>query len=230
MKQNRGVVQEWIGLSEGGLVDNPLDNGGLTNRGITQNTYAAWRKKNKLPPASVRNITKEEAEEIIFHEYMRPVRFDDLPSGLDYMVADFSVNSGPAKAAKVLQQVLGFSGREVDGVIGVKTLAQVEAQMGKALIDAYADARMRFLRSLKSKNGWPTFGKGWRARVEGKLDGTQITDIGVRDRAYKLYKNNEGISPPQPVGPGKAPPSNPVGWLDALLNWLGQLLKGRTNA
>lgn len=230
MKSNRELVQGWIGLSEGGYVNNPLDNGGPTNRGITQATFTAWRKQQGRPLAPVKTITKEEAEEIIFNEYMLPVKFDQLPSGLDYMAADFSVNSGPARAVKVLQQVLGFTGREVDGVMGAKTLARVNEQMGGQLINAYADARMKFLRGLKSKNGWPTFGKGWRARVEGKIDGTQLTDIGVRDRAFMLHQKAEQIPPPKPIGPEKAPPSNPVGWLEALLNWLGQILKGQSNA
>src|SRR5690606_10887140 len=86
---------------------------------------------------------------------------DDLPSGVDYAVFDFSVNSGVSRAAKYLQALVGVA---QDGVIGPKTLAAVAAYDPTKLVDRLCDRRMTFLRNLKT---WNTFGRGWTSRVEG---------------------------------------------------------------
>lgn len=144
---------------EGGYVNHPKDPGGATNKGITQKTYDAWRKKQKLPTRSVREIERDEVEEIYRHQYWDKVRGDDLPSGVDYAVFDFAVNSGPARAAKCLQGILGV---EVDGKIGPQTLAAADGADDIYVIESLCDRRMMFLQDLSS---WPTFGKGWTRRV-----------------------------------------------------------------
>lgn len=191
MRQNRETVLKWIGMSEGGLVNHPKDPGGLTNKGITQRTYSAWLKSKGRPGQSVKNITKAEADTIVSEQYLDPVKFDQLPAGLDYSVGDFSVNSGPSRAAKELQRALGLSG--VDGIIGAQTLAAVEKADLEALIVAYNNRRMSFLRGLKT---FGTFGKGWTARVMGRADGFQPSDIGVIDRSVMMARGRESIPAP----------------------------------
>lgn len=181
MKQNQEAVLGWIGLSEGGYVNHPKDPGGATDRGITQSTYDAWNQRRGVEKRSVRGISKEEADQIIVSQYFVPVRFDQLPPGLDYAVADFAVNSGPRRAVLELQKLLPGIAR--DGVMGNKTLAAIEATNLQYLIEAYCDARMAYLRGLKT---WDTFGKGWTRRVVGNVPGIQTSDIGVIDRASKL--------------------------------------------
>lgn len=223
MRHNRETVLGWIGLSEGGYINHPNDNGGPTNKGITQRTYSAWLRKKGRPARDVLHITKAEADTIVFEEYMQPVRFDDLFDGLDYAVADMAVNSGVSRAAKTLQEALGFTGRAVDGIIGAQTLAAISTAPAarRRLLDAYADRRLAYAKSLKGKNGWATFGKGWTARYEGRLHGTQTNDIGVRDRAALLFDGATNVPAPKPVGPGKAPPPvAPESWWDRLVVWL----------
>lgn len=159
MKHNEAQVLRWIGLSEGGYINHKDDPGGATDRGITQATYDAWNRAHGRPAKPVRGISKAEAERIISAQYLTPVKFDDLPSGLDYAVADWSVNSGPARAVKELQKLVKVT---PDGVMGAKTLAAVDARNTASLINAYCDRRMDFLLSLKTFN---TFGKGWAQRV-----------------------------------------------------------------
>jgi lysozyme family protein len=84
---------------------------------------------------------------------------DALPAGLDYAIFDYGVNSGIARAAKVLQRALGIA---ADGVIGPVTLAGVARSVASTLIMAVCDERLRFLQSLHT---WPVFGKGWGRRV-----------------------------------------------------------------
>lgn len=201
MRQNKAQVLQWIGLSEGGYVNLKEDPGGATDRGITQATYDAWNRARGRPRKPVRGISKAEAEEIIVAQYMTPVRFDDLPAGLDYAVADFAVNSGPARAVKELQRVLGFQGAAMDGIMGQKTLAAIDTADLADLIVAYCARRMAYLRGLAT---FKTFGKGWTSRVMGRTDGAQDGDIGVIDRAVRLARGAGDIPPPVVVAPAKA--------------------------
>lgn len=143
---------------EGGYVDHPKDPGGATNHGITHKTLAAWRGK-PVTKADVRNLSRAEAALIYRAQYWRPIRGDELPAGLDYALFDFAINSGPARAVKTLQRIVGVP---ADGIMGAITLDAVSKRSPADLINALCDARLAFLKGLK---GWPTFGKGWGRRV-----------------------------------------------------------------
>ncbi|WP_292497888.1 putative peptidoglycan-binding domain-containing protein, partial [Mesorhizobium sp.] len=91
--------------------------------------------------------------------YWDAVAGADLPDGIDYAVFDFAVNSGPGRAAKYLQAVLGVV---QDGRIGPATLAAAGAKPAGVVIDALCDARLAFLEKLPT---WPSFGRGWSVRV-----------------------------------------------------------------
>jgi lysozyme family protein len=199
MKHNFDDAMRWIGLSEGGYVNHPDDPGGATDRGITQRTYDAWNKAQGLPQKPVRGISKATAEEILAEQYFAPVWFDRLPDGLDYAMADYAVNSGPARAVKELQRILGVA---VDGVMGAETFGAVQDHDAERLIEELCQRRMDFLRRL---HHWPTFGKGWTRRVMGEQTGFQNDDIGVIDRAIMLAEAEPHIPRPTVIGEGKAP-------------------------
>lgn len=151
---------------EGGYVNHPADPGGATNLGVIQRTYDAFRKRKGLKKQSVKHITKEEAIEIYDQQYWDAVKGDKLPSGVDYVVADGAVNSGPSQSIKWLQRSLAphYKGA-IDGEIGIATLQAIEAFANDdLLVTRICDRRMLFLKSLKH---WKTFGKGWTARVNG---------------------------------------------------------------
>lgn len=181
MKANLAPSLTMIFGSEGGYTNDPADSGGPTKFGITVATLAAWRKAPQTAD-DVKALTLDEAQAILATEYAAPIRFDDLPAGVDYCVLDFAVNSGPATAAKHLQSIVGAT---VDGAIGAKTLAGVQSMECTELIDMLCDNRLTFMRSLSN---WQTFGKGWTARVEA-----------VRTRALAMAVGSSvapTISPP----------------------------------
>jgi lysozyme family protein len=144
---------------EGGWVHHPKDPGGATMRGVTQAVYHAYRKMRGRSPQSVKFITEDELRAIYKFQYWDRVHGDFLPSGLDYAVFDFAVNSGVGRASKYLQAVLGVA---QDGQIGTRTLAAITSPI--KTINALCDRRMGFLRNLKT---FLTFGKGWTRRVQG---------------------------------------------------------------
>lgn len=158
MRENRDAAMEVIFRHEGGYVDHPRDPGGATNLGITHKTLAAWRRK-PVTRADVRALTKAEAREIYDREYWDPIRGDDLPAGVDLVVFDMGVNAGPARSARMLQEIVKVT---QDGVIGAQTLAAVSQRDPAQIIESFSARRMTYYRSLKH---WSTFGKGWSRRT-----------------------------------------------------------------
>lgn len=159
MKGNLSKCLDIVFAKEGGYVDNPNDNGGSTNLGITIKTLRAWRQK-PVTKEDVRNVTRAEAEKIYLHWYAQPVRFDDLPLGVDLVAFDAAVNSGPSQSAKWLQEAVGV---KADGFIGLITLEAIGKADPVELINRACMLRMEF---LKLHEDWPHFGKGWTNRVE----------------------------------------------------------------
>ena len=145
---------------EGGFSDHPKDPGGATMKGVTLDTYRSFKKNPHLTADSLKKITDAELREIYLNRYWKPSKCDVLPVGVDMCVFDTAVNSGPGRAAKMLQECVGAV---PDGAIGPKTLAAVQAANPVDLIAKYCDTRLKFLRSLST---FETFGKGWTARVE----------------------------------------------------------------
>lgn len=190
---------------EGGYVDHPKDPGGATNMGITHKTLALWRKVTPywdLPKSEIKALKRSEAAAIYRANYWDKIKGDDLPSGLDYAVMDYAVNSGPGRAAKALQRLVGVA---EDGQIGPDTLREVAAVHPDnlaSLIAAYCDGRMAFLRGLPT---FPTFGKGWTSRVTG-----------VRKLALEMAGDKLPIDlPDEPETPASEPANKPsrVGWV-----------------
>ncbi len=150
---------------EGGYADHPRDPGGATNMGITRKTLASWRKVSpwwNLSKDEVKRLTQGEAGSIYRANYWNEIKGDSLPAGLDYAVMDYAVNSGPGRAAKLLQSLVGVA---QDGQIGPVTLlavGKVHSSNLSSLINAYCDARLKFLSGLST---FPTFGRGWKNRV-----------------------------------------------------------------
>ncbi len=151
---------ELVLAHEGGYADHPKDPGGATNLGITHATLTRWRGR-PVSKAEVRALTRSEAGDIYRKQYWDAVRGDALPSGLDLAVFDYAVNSGPARAAKVLQRLVAVT---VDGRIGPQTLAALEGRDAGRLIRELSAARRSFLARL---DAFAVFGRGWMARVDG---------------------------------------------------------------
>jgi lysozyme family protein len=100
-----------------------------------------------------------DAKAIYRQKYWDVLRCDELPAGVDYAVFDYGVNSGVARAPKVLHRLLGMG----EGTrITDATLAAVRRHDPASLVTRLCDERLAFLKSLKT---WPVFGKGWGRRV-----------------------------------------------------------------
>ena len=144
---------------EGGYVNHPEDPGGATNLGVTKRVYEEWvgrtvslDKMEQLQVSDVAPIYKK--------NYWDKVRGDDLPSGADWACFDWAVNSGSGRPAKALQRIVGAT---QDGAIGPKSLALIEKQDPKFMVEQFGKIRQEFYESLST---FKTFGRGWTRRNE----------------------------------------------------------------
>jgi lysozyme family protein len=167
VKQNFEASLAHVLKHEGGWADHPADPGGATMKGVTLKTYSDWLGRQATKD-ELRNIPAEHLRTIYKARFWDAVRGDELPSGVDYVVFDMAVNSGPGRAARMLQAAVGAT---PDGSIGPKTLAAVNAQDPATLIATFQRNRQHFLEALPT---FGTFGKGWTRRV------TEAGEIGLK--------------------------------------------------
>lgn len=177
---------------EGGFVDHPKDPGGATNKGVTIATFRRYVKANATV-ADLKRISDEQVATVYYRHYWSAVNAAALPAGLDYAVFDFAVNSGPSRAAKFLQALVGA---KQDGRIGPATIEAVAAFETRFLINALCDKRTAFLKRLPT---WKTFGKGWTSRVSG-VRKTAIGMVG-RPADVKVETIEKEIEVEKPVVP-----------------------------
>lgn len=142
---------------EGGFVNHPSDPGGMTNLGVTQKTYNDFHGI-RLDEQGMRQLTKADVEPIYKKNYWLRCHCHELPSGVDWAVFDWAVNSGTGRAAKALQKAVGAV---EDGSIGPQTLEAVKGVEAVNIINRMAIYREEFYRSLST---FDTFGKGWLRR------------------------------------------------------------------
>jgi len=192
---------------EGGYVNRKTDAGGPTKYGVTQRTLSADLGR----PASiedVRSLTLARAEAIYRKSYWTQSGGDLLPAGLDYAVFTSAVMSGPAKAVKILQQLVGVA---ADGIVGVQTVDAVRRYGAIAkLIRAYCDAYMAYLRSIPGSKGFASNGRGWTIRITGKdPKGQWAPTPGVVGHALALASVTQPYAAQAKIEPSE-PPADPV--------------------
>jgi len=174
---------------EGGYVDNKNDPGGATNMGITRKTLARWRQVSpwwKLKKTEVRSLKRGEAAMIYRTLYWDRCRCGVLAAGLDLALFDFAVNSGPSRAIRTLQALLGVPR---DAIVGPRTLAAIgkkSASLGlTTIISGLSKARLSFLQGLKN---FAVFGRGWRVRVN-TIEARALTMAGESNYQIQPRRN-----------------------------------------
>ena len=212
MKANADFAIKKILEHEGGYVNHPNDPGGATNKGITIATYRRYIKRNGTI-ADLKALTQAQAIKVYKRQYWDKVKADDLPSGIDYTVADFGVNSGPSRAAKYLQAALGVT---VDGKIGPQTIAAARDADPKLVINRVCDDRLAFMKRIQGGKLWKSFGRGWSRRVADVRSASLAIVLDVAD----IPINTPADPPPStPQIMQDEAETKPVGLLAALLRF-----------
>lgn len=157
---------EMVIAHEGGFTNDQRDPGnhlpdgreGCTMWGCTQKNWEAYIGK-QVTQDDMRALTKEDVKPLYKRDYWDAVKGDSMPSGVDYILFDLSINAGASRAKKLLQTALGVT---ADGAIGPGTMAAIQAADPAELIQKFSVAKENFYRSLPT---FQTYGKGWLNRV-----------------------------------------------------------------
>jgi lysozyme family protein len=158
MKENFNDALAAVLEHEGGFVNHPKDPGGMTNLGVTKRVWETWVGKT-VSEADMRALTPATVAPMYRKQYWDAVKGDELPSGLDYLMFDFAINTGVSRAIRTMQKAIGTT---PDGAIGPKTMQALRDADPDALIAKFSDEKEAFYRSLPT---FATFGKGWLRRV-----------------------------------------------------------------
>ena len=151
---------------EGGWVNDPADLGGATNMGVTIGTYEAYCRKKGYPKPTIerlKNLTKEEWAEILKTMYWDRWKADLITSqSVANILVDWMWASG-VHGVKIPQRLLGVT---VDGIVGPKTIAAVNARNPRELFDMIKIARFDFIEDICWKRPANNmFKRGWMHRI-----------------------------------------------------------------
>ncbi len=181
-------------IHEGGYVNDPVDKGGETFRGIARNFHGDWtgwqkidRVHREYPDDFVARIEADQelydlAREFFREKFWKTVRGDEIQNQhVANKVFDTAVNQGVATSSRYLQESLNLLNRNgsnfpdiaVDGRIGPETL---EA-LGKfvTLEDGRPDYLLkllnlmqgcRYLEIMRKDPSQERFARGWLNRVD----------------------------------------------------------------
>ena len=147
---------------EGGYINDQADLGKQTNKGVTLSTYRSVFGKNKTV-SDLKKITDEQWEFIFKKFYWDKWKADDIK---DQNVANILVDwlwcSG-SYGIKIPQRVLCVS---VDGIVGSKTIASINARDGRELFDTIKQERKDFIdRICQTRPQNRKFNNGWMNRI-----------------------------------------------------------------
>ena len=159
MDSNFALSLEYVLKNEGGYVNDPRDPGGETMMGVTKAAWSTWLKRH-IDDGEMAKLTVADITPFFKALYWDKSYCNQLPTGIDYMAFDASVNMGVGQSIRLLQKSLGCV---PDGVIGSNTMKAINDADVSDMIDRYTALKEQFYRSLALFN---TYGKGWLSRVD----------------------------------------------------------------
>ena len=139
---------------EGGFVNDPLDKGGATNKGVT---IATWRQcgydktgDGKIDVDDLRLISDADVRDRVLRpHYWNRWKADKIKSQkVANILVDWVWGSG-LNGIKYPQKILGVT---ADGIVGPKTLAAVNNANPDMLFDSIYKEREAFLRNIVDKS------------------------------------------------------------------------------
>ena len=153
---------------EGGFVNDPADLGGATNMGVT---IGAWKScgydkdgDGDIDVDDLHLLTREDVvKRVLKPHYWDRWKADLITSqSVANILVDWVWASG-AYGIKIPQRLLGVT---VDGIVGPKTLAAVNARNPRELFDMIKIARFDFIEDIcRKRPANNKFKRGWMNRI-----------------------------------------------------------------
>lgn len=157
------LLKPFILRWEGGFVDDPLDRGGATNKGITIGTFRNFYGK-EATVKQLKNITDEQWLHIFKCGFWDKWKADDINNqSIADIVVDWAWASGTVTSIKQVQKILGVA---VDGIVGNDTLTAINTADQRTLFDKIHSRRIEFVENIVKRDPSQTrFLKGWKNRI-----------------------------------------------------------------
>lgn len=153
--------------AEGGFVHSPVDRGGATNFGVTQQTLADYRGK-AVSAEDVRDMAPSEARAIYRQQFFDRGRVGLLPRWAWGVALDTMVLSGVRGGGRLIQRACVEAGDpvNVDGVVGKRTAAAVN-RIGKTrYLMALTEVRVSKVEAIcRADQSQRVFLNGWKRRI-----------------------------------------------------------------
>lgn len=148
---------------EGGFSDDPRDNGGTTNLGVSlmfaKSIKLDLNKDGKTDAADIKLIDTNTALDLYYEHFWLKASCHALRPEVAIFHFDVAVNMGVSAAIRLLQRAAKVS---VDGVIGKQTVMATFSRGTEEILTEYATHRMIRYSSL---DDWPTYRVGWTRRT-----------------------------------------------------------------
>ena len=147
---------------EGGFVNHPEDKGGITNKGVTLQTYRSYCGQDKTVK-DLQNISYGTWQKIMKDLYWDKCRADEIENqSLAEIIVDWCVNSGLVGLRKV-QEIVGC---KPDGICGPITLSLINTSDARNLFERIWNARKQFYTNIVKRNpSQKVFMNGWMNRL-----------------------------------------------------------------
>lgn len=155
------LIMKW----EGGYVNDPLDLGGATNRGVTldvwQKTGVDKNEDGRIDEDDLKRIDRQDVVDLVLRPYYWDrCKADKIQSqSIANILVDWVWMSG-ARGIKEVQELLGI---RIDGVVGEQTLRAInETKDTEALFNRIKQRRKEYIELIcqarpankKFRNGW----------------------------------------------------------------------------
>ena len=164
--QNLEATLAFIDRDEGPELNiSPDEPGGSSCRGVTMEVLREYNQAHGIPSPTLNDIkamTALLAGQIYQWRYLDALRFNDLPSGVDYRLADAAITLGETGACMLVQMALAMW--PVTSIMDDRTISTIKAADPKVLLPALDAAWLVWKKGL-TPTGWAKYGHGWTNRV-----------------------------------------------------------------
>lgn len=156
------LLKPFILKWEGGFVNDPIDKGGATNKGITIGTFRQFYGKDATVE-QLKHITDEQWLHVFKAGYWDRWKADRITNqSIANILVDWVWASG-VWGIKIPQRVLGVT---EDGIVGEKTLAALNTQNPAEFFAKIKTERIKFVDDIVRRNPEQVrFIKGWKNRI-----------------------------------------------------------------
>ena len=174
-------IAKFILSFEGGFVNDPVDRGGATNKGVT---IATWRMQGydkdgdgDIDVDDLKLISDADAIEVMRRCFWKRWRADEIKNqNLANILVDWIWCSG-TPSITITQAMLGL---KADGIVGKNTLEALNRQDPQVFFNRLKARRKQFYeRIVEKRPSQVRFLKGWLRRLDAIKYGSLTTGEGI---------------------------------------------------